>query len=50
MRKHISSYLKAMPRSAEAREKINKITDKNELKNYLKEYFENIVNINKLGC
>ena len=50
MRKHISSYLKGMPRSAEAREKINKITDKNELENYLKEYFENIVNINKLGC
>lgn len=50
MRKHISSYLKGMPRSAEAREKINKIIDKNELENYLKEYFENIVNINKLGC
>lgn len=50
MRKHISSYLKGMPKSAEARVKVNQINEKNELENYLKEYFEYIANINKLGC
>lgn len=40
MRKHLSGYIKGMPNSAEAREKINKIDEKEELEQYLKEYFE----------
>lgn len=42
MRKHLSGYIKGMPNSAEAREKINKIDNKEELENYLKKYFKNI--------
>ena len=42
MRKHLSGYIKGMPNSAEAREKINKIDDKEELEQYLKKYFNNI--------
>lgn len=38
MRKHISAYIKGLPNSAEAREKINKIETKNELEKYLKQY------------
>jgi len=40
MRKHLSGYIKGMPNSAEARERINKIDDKEELEQYLKKYFE----------
>ena len=42
MRKHVSGYIKGMPNSAEAREKINKIDEREELEQYLKEYFEEI--------
>lgn len=42
MRKHLSGYIKGMQNSAEAREKINKIDDKEELEQYLKKYFNNI--------
>ena len=42
MRKHLSAYIKGMPKSAEAREKINKIENREELEEYLKEYFRNI--------
>lgn len=42
MRKHLSAYIKGLPKSAEAREKINKIENRGELEEYLKEYFENI--------
>lgn len=41
MRKHLSGYIKGMPKSAEAREKINKIDGKEELEQYLKDYFDN---------
>ena len=42
MRKHLSAYIKGMPKSAEAREKINKIENREELEGYLKEYFRNL--------
>ncbi len=42
MRKHLSAYIKGMPKSAEAREKINKIEGKNELEEYIKEYFRKL--------
>ncbi len=42
MRKHLSAYIKGLPKSAEAREKINKIENRGELEEYLKKYFENI--------
>ena len=42
MRKHLSAYIKGLPNSAEAREKINRIDGKVELENYLKKYFEKI--------
>lgn len=35
MRKHLSAYIKGMPGSAEAREKINKINSREELEEYL---------------
>ena len=44
MRKHLSGYIKGMPNSAEAREKINKIEDREELEEYLKQYFKNLNN------
>lgn len=40
MRKHLSAYIKGMPKSAEAREKINKIDNKEELEQFLKKYFD----------
>lgn len=43
MRKHISAYIKGLPRSAEARERINKIENRNELEAYLREYFKNLI-------
>lgn len=42
MRKHLSAYIKGLPKSAEAREKINKIENREELEGYLKEYFRNL--------
>lgn len=42
MRKHLSAYIKGMPKSAEAREKINKIDNKEELEQFLKKYFEHL--------
>lgn len=38
MRKHISGYTKNLPDSSKFREKMNKIEDKNELINYIREY------------
>ncbi len=43
MRKHLSAYIKGLPKSAEAREKINKIENRDELEKYIKEYFENLL-------
>ncbi len=40
LRKHLSAYIKGLPNSAEAREKINKIEKKDELENYIKEFFK----------
>ena len=42
MRKHLSAYIKGLPNSAEAREKINRMENKEELENYLKNFFKNI--------
>lgn len=42
LRKHMSAYIKNMPDATTIREKINKIDNKEELINCLKEYFENI--------
>lgn len=42
MRKHLSAYIKGLPNSAEAREKINKMETKIELEKYLKNFFKNI--------
>ena len=39
MRKHLSAYVKVLPNSTQAREKINKIDTKTELEKYLIEYF-----------
>lgn len=39
MRKHLSAYVKGLPNSTQAREKINKIDTKTELEKYLIEYF-----------
>ena len=41
MRKHLSAYIKGLPKSSEAREKINRIDTKSELEKYIKEFFEN---------
>ena len=42
MRKHLSAYIKGLPKSAEAREKINKIENRDEVEKYIKEYFEKL--------
>ena len=42
MRKHLSAYIKGLPKSAEAREKINKIENRDELEKYIKEYLNTI--------
>ena len=42
MRKHLSAYIKGLPKSAEAREKINKIGNRDELEKYIKEYLNTI--------
>ena len=42
MRKHLSAYIKGVPKSAEAREKINKIENRDEVEKYIKEYFEKL--------
>lgn len=42
MRKHLSAYIKGLPNSAEAREKINKIESRNELEECIKEFFKDI--------
>lgn len=42
MRKHLSAYIKGLPKSAEVREHINKIEDRNEIEKYLIEYFRKI--------
>ncbi len=42
MRKHLSAYIKGLPRSSETRDKINRIDNKVELEKYLREYFDNI--------
>lgn len=39
MRKHLSAYIKGLPKSAEAREKINRIDTKIELEKYIREFF-----------
>lgn len=39
MRKHLSAYIKGLPKSSEAREKINRIDTKIELEKYIKEFF-----------
>lgn len=43
MRKHLSAYIKGLPKSAETREKINRIDNKEELEKCIREYFLNIV-------
>lgn len=40
MRKHLSAYIKGLPKSSEAREKINRIDTKLELEKYIKEFFD----------
>ena len=42
MRKHISAYIKGMPNSTEARDKINRIDQRKELGEYLMKYFSEI--------
>ena len=42
MRKHFSWYMKNMKDSAKTREKINKIEDRNELEQAVREYFKSI--------
>ena len=44
MRKHIAWYIKGMRNSAEMRDKINKIIDKEQLLNEIKAYFEYLKN------
>ena len=39
MRKHISGYTKNLPNSSKFREEMNKIENKDELINYITEYF-----------
>ena len=38
MRKHLSAYLKGLPNSADAREKINKINNRKELEEFLEKF------------
>ena len=41
MRKHISCYTKNMKDSSAFRAKMNTISDKDELLNFIKDYFKN---------